>query len=201
MPQVDKSVRINSLRNLLVASVTDSKNALTFGTAVPLGALSEMTWGVTVVTEDLKTARGTAESDKYVDLATWSVKHGEIDLDVWALAFGGAVVQKAESVLDAADSKSIYALKKGVTSGYIAIIGQPVTIGGGPADFYIALLKCQVESFDPGRMGGGYAEVTMGGRAFYTSKDELLFMAAVCEKRADGTFAVVTTDITTFLAG
>ena len=203
MPQIGKKVRINSLRNLLVAKVTaDSASALTFGTAISLGVQSELTWGLNQVTEDLRGARGIAESDKYVDHATWNLKHGEIDLDVWALAFGGVVVQDPESALNAADSKSLYALKEGLSAGYIGIIGQPVTIAGGPADFYIALLKCQVESFNPGRMGGGgWAEVEMGGRAFYTVKDEVLFMAAVCEKKADGTFAVVTTDLATFIAG
>jgi hypothetical protein len=203
MPQVGKNVRINSLRNLLVAKVTaDTAAALTFGTAIPLGVQSELTFGLNQVTEDLKGARGTVESDKYVDNATWNLKHGEISLDLWALAFGGTVVQDPESGVGAGDSKSLYGLKQGLSAGYIGIIGQPVTIAGGPADYYIALLKCQVESFDPGKMGGGgWSEVTMGGRAFYTSKDKLLFMAAICEKREDGTFEIVTQDLATFMAG
>jgi hypothetical protein len=170
--------------------------------AISLGVQSELTWSPEIVKEDLKGARGTAESDKYVDFLNWSLKHGEISLDLFALAFGGTVVQDPESGVGAGDSKSLYGLKKGLSAGYIGIIGQPVTIAGGPADYYISLLKCQVESFDPGKMGGGgWSEVTMGGRAFYPIKDNVLFMAAVCEKREDGTFAIVTQDLATFMAG
>lgn len=202
MPQVVPTARINSLRKLLVAPLqVDSATALTYGPAIPLGAESELTFGLNIVTEDLQGARGTLESDAYVNNATWQLTHGEIDLRLFALAFGGQYVDVPESTSGAGDSKVLYGLQQGLTSGYIGIIGQPVTVAGGPADFYIALLKCRVESFDGGRLGGGWAQIQLGGRAFYTIKDKLLFMAATLEKRTDGTFDVVTQDIEEFMAG
>lgn len=202
MPQVNPNVRINSLRNLLVAPLqVDSSEALTYGQAIPLGAESELTFGLNIVTEDLQGARGTLESDKYVNNATWQLTHGEIDLRLFGMVFGGKHVSVPESSSGEGDSKVLYGLKQGLQAGYIGIIGQPVTVAGGPADFYIALLKCQVESFDGGRLGGGWAQIQLGGRAFYTIKDKLLFMAATLEKRTDGTFDVVTQDIEEFMAG
>lgn len=201
MPVVP-NVRINSLRNLLVAKLEiDTAQTLSYGTAIPLGAQSQLTFGLNVVTEDLRGARGTLESDKYVDNATWQLSHGEIDLRLFSLAFGGDYVEVPESTPGAGDSKALWALRRGLTSGYIGIIGQPVTVAGGAADFYIALLKCQVETLNDVPLGGGWAQVQMSGRAFYTQKHETLFLLATLEKRTDGTFEVVVQDLDQWLDG
>lgn len=192
--------RINSLRNLKIAKLeVDTKAATSYGTAISLGALSELTWSPQFVTEDLSSARGVVESDKYINFLNWSLTHGEMDLAAMALALGGEAVEIPESSAGAGDSKALYVLQRGLRAGYIGIIGQPVTVAGGPADFYVCLLKAQVESFNPGRMGGGWAQVTMGGRAFYTIKDEALFALATLEKVTDTTFEVVLQDIEDYL--
>jgi hypothetical protein len=201
MAQVGKKVRFNSLRNLLVAQLTaDTSAATTFGTAIGLGVESELTWSPQIVTEDLRGARGLQESDVYVDFCNWALKNGELDLDVVAMAFGGAAVEVAESGVGAGDSKSMFWLEQGLRAGYFGIIGQPVTVAGGVADYYVCLLKCQVSNFNPGRMGGGWAQVEMSGRAMYTNKDGVLFGIVTCEKREDGTFTIALADLADFLA-
>lgn len=201
MPQIDTKVRFNSLRNLILAPLSaDTSAATTFGTAISLGVTSELTWTPQIVTEDLRSTRGLQETDQYTDFVNWSVKHGELDLDIMALALGGLVVNKAESGVGAIDSKALYWLEKGLSAGYFGLIGQPVTIAGGPADFYVCLPKCKISAFNPGAYRAGWAEFEMSGRALYTNKDQVLFGLATMEKKADQTFTITLADLASFVA-
>lgn len=198
MPQVGVDVRFNSLRNCLIAPVTDTFSSLTFGTAVTMGDASELTFDPTIVSEDLRGPRGLLETDEYVDFINWTLKGATLNLNILALALGGSVVDDPGTTND---SKQLYFIRQGLRTGRFAILGQPVTVAGGPADLYVALLKCSVNRFNPGRMGGGWATVEMAGRAMATAKDKIYVGLATLEQVTDMTYAVLSADIDTWVAG
>lgn len=197
MAQVGKSGRINGLRRLLIAKVTaDTAAAFTLGTAVSLGAQSKLTWKPVKKTTELATSSGLENRRSFVERLTWSLEGGELNLDAMDVVLNGIMYQDGA----VGTSKSLYGLKQGLNDGYFAILGQPDLVEGGPADYYVALLKCQADDINGSDLGDGWVKFTASGVGMYPLKDKVLFTQAFLEAKTDITFDVVLTDLAGLLS-
>ena len=201
MPQVGHAGRPNGLRRLLIAPITaDTASTFTIGAAVSLGAQSRLTWKPAKQSSENRTSSGLENRRSYVDHITWELEGGEINLSIADMIMNGKLHQKAESGVGAGDSKTIFALKKGLSDGYFAILGQPDLVEAGPADAYVCLLKCQADDIEMLSLSEGYARFQASGIGCYNLKDGAVALTAFLEEQTDMTFAVALTDLADALA-
>lgn len=186
--------RIRGLRRVFMAPLDTDTSALTaFGTAINFGGISELTFSEEEEVYDLKSTLGIENSDSQVMAINWGLKFQEKNLAAQDAARNGYL--KA----DAVGNKNIFAYTGGRPKPF-GIFAQPQLVEGGPADYWVALLKCKVEK-NPGRtMGAQWQQQDLAGRAFYTLKDHLLWGEAFLEAITDVTAAVVLTDLQAAIA-
>jgi hypothetical protein len=194
MPAPGNLGRIRGLRRVFLAPLTTDTSALTaYGTAIQLGGFSELTFSEDEEVYDLKTTLGIENSDSQVMSITWGIKFQEKNLAVQDLARNGKLLA------DATNGKNIFAYTGGRPQQF-GIFAQPQLVEGGPADYYIALMKCKVEK-NPGKtLGAQWQQQDLAGRAFYTLKDHLLWGEAFLNAITDITADVALADLQSAIA-
>jgi hypothetical protein len=168
--------------------ITDTATTTAFGTAINFGAQAELTYGEVEEVYDLKTSLGIENSDSIVLALNWTLRIGEKNLDIHDYIRGG------KRYSDSAGGKDLFAFTKGSKGGYFGLFGQPTTVQGGPADYYVALMKCRYEAKGNQTLADAWQQGELSGRAFYTLKDGLLWSEAFLSTITDITAAVALAD-------
>lgn len=197
MPAPGTKVRVAGLRNLCIVPLSvDTSSATTFTTAIPLGAKSKLSISMQGTTSDLETSSAIENSYTVFKAGQFTIEYGEINLDAFKLMMGGG--SKSDSV----SGKDIWAYIQGASGGYFGIIGQPDVAEGGPADFYVAVMKAKVENFPELSLGGNaWVMQNVSGRFFPTLKDKAFFGLATLGTRGDVAITAALTDIQGAIAG
>lgn len=187
--------RIKGLRRVFVAPLdADTSTTTTYGTAILLGAQAELTFQEVEETEDLVSATGIENTVSKVLNLTWTLKFGELNLEVLDKLRGGKLHE------DATAGTNTYVYADNAQGGYFGIFAQPELVEGGPKDAWVCLAKCKLEGSQSRTMGKPWMMHELSGKALYTLKDKILWGQAFLSAITDVEAAAVLTSMQAAIA-